>query len=61
MDNFWAWVAQALPRRLVMQALLRVINHCTSIDDHASLKSLKAYDLTCDWREVVNGEERERR
>jgi len=60
-DNFWAWVAEIAPRRLVMQCLLRVVNHCRGLDDHATIKSLTAYDLTCAWREVVNGEEMERR
>jgi len=61
-DNFWAWVAQMAPRRLVMDCLLRAVNHSSTLRYVPSGKCTFATDLVIsDWREVVNNEERERR
>jgi len=37
MNNLFAWLAQALPRRLVMACLLRAVNHSRAIDPHRGL------------------------
>ena len=61
MSDWAAWLAQMLPRRAVMACLLRVVNHSRAIDTHRGINQITAYDLMCEWREVVNGEEAERR
>lgn len=60
-NDFYAWLAQALPRRVVMACLLRAVNHSRAIDPHRGINQITAYELMCEWREVVNGEEAERR
>jgi len=59
--NICGWIAHLLPRRVVFAALLRVIGHSMELDRHRGLSGITANDLICEWREVVNGEERERR
>lgn len=56
-----AWLAQALPRRVVMACLLRAVNHSRAMDQHRGINQITAHELMCEWREVVNGEEAERR
>jgi len=60
-NDFYAWLAQALPRRLVMACLLRAVNHSRALDPHRGINQITAHELMCEWREVVNGEEAERR
>ena len=60
-NDLCAWLAQMLPRRVVMVCLLRAVNHSRAIDPHRGINQITAYELMCDWREVVNGEEVERR
>jgi hypothetical protein len=58
----WAvWLAQMLPRRVVFACLLRAIGHSVELDRHRGLSRITANDLICEWREVTNGEEREKR
>ena len=60
-DDWAAWLAQALPRRVVMACLLRAVNHSRTLDAHRGINQITAHELMCEWREVVNGEEAERR
>jgi len=60
-NDFYAWLAQALPRRVVMVCLLRAVNHSRAVDTHRGINQITAHALLCEWREVVNGEEAERR
>jgi len=55
MSDWAAWLAQMLPRRVVMACLLR------AIDPHRGINQITAHALLCEWREVVNGEEAEKR
>ena len=60
-DDWAAWLAQALPRRVVMACLLRAVWHSVEMDRHRGITAITASDLICEWSEVVNGEEAERR
>lgn len=55
------WLAHMLPRRVVFACLLRVIGHSMELDRHRGMSKVTAMALINEWREVVNGEERERR
>ena len=61
MATIYGWLAHMLPRRLVYACLLRVIGHSRELDVHRGLTGINAHALICEWREVCNGEERERR
>lgn len=55
------WLAHILPRRVVFACLLRVIGHSVELDRHRGVSRITATRLIEEWREVANGEERERR
>lgn len=61
MATIYGWLAHMMPRRLVMACLLRVIGHSKALDPHRGFTSINAHALISEWREVCNGEERERR
>lgn len=60
-DAACGWMAHMLPRRVVFAVLLRVIGHSMELDRHRGMSKITATALINEWREVVNGEERERR
>ena len=42
----WAvWLAQALPRRVVMACLLRAVNHSRAMDAHRGINQITAHEL----------------
>jgi hypothetical protein len=60
-DNIWAWIAQALPRRLVMQCIIRARVMQFLKYDSGDRRRNSAEQLINLWREVVNGKTEERR
>ena len=61
MATIYGWLAHMMPRQIVFSCLLRAIYHSRMLDRHRGLKMINAIDLMNEWREVCNGEERERR
>lgn len=50
-------VANLLPKRVVLYALYRCINHCRlRYECRVGLTTITAHDLIGEWREVVGGE-----